>query len=213
MNVKRWVQFFLFCAAVLSSVIAYGHLPLRVASHWNAAGVVNGTMDRFWGVALVPLLMLAFMALFEILPRLDPMPDHRKEVQDNLGCFAVILMAFFAYVHWLTLAWNLGYRFDMSRMIVIAASLLFFAIGTILPGMKRNWFVGIRTPWTYSDERVWDMTHRVGGVAYQIIGTISFLTCLFAPAFAFYVFLTGVFLATGYVIVYSYWTYRTLHKK
>ncbi len=51
-----------------------------------------------------------------------------------------------------------------------------------MPKMRRNWLMGIRTPWTLSDERVWDKTHRFAGPLFMLGGLITLGGALFAPA-------------------------------
>ena len=38
---------------------------------------------------------------------------------------------------------------------------MFAALGNVLGKVKRNFYVGIRTPWTIASERVWISTHRL----------------------------------------------------
>ncbi|MEM1515464.1 MAG: SdpI family protein [Candidatus Bathyarchaeia archaeon] len=43
-------------------------------------------------------------------------------------------------------------------------------IGILCEDSKRNWFIGIRTPWTLSSDRVWEKTHRLGGKLFKTAG-------------------------------------------
>ena len=80
------------------------------------------------------------------------------------------------YIYVLTLRWNLGYTgFNMSKAMLPAMGMLFFFIGYLMRKAKRNFFIGIRTPWTLSSDRVWDETHRVGSVLFMIAGVLAFL--------------------------------------
>ena len=77
--------------------------------------------------------------------------------------FIVFMTLFLMYVQGLTLAWNLGFtHFKMSKSLLPAVGLLFIMIGFMIRKAKRNFFIGIRTPWTLSSDKVWDETHRVG---------------------------------------------------
>lgn len=53
--------------------------------------------------------------------------------------------------------------FDPIRPAAVAAGALLVAVGNYLGKARRNTLIGIRTPWTLSDARVWDKTHRLGG--------------------------------------------------
>jgi uncharacterized membrane protein len=76
---------------------------------------------------------------------------------------------------------------------------------------QSNWFIGIRTPWTLSDNRVWEQTHQIGGFAFKICGAISLVGLIF-PRIAIW-FLLIPLLGTAFgLILYSYLYYRSLHK-
>ena len=50
---------------------------------------------------------------------------------------------------------------------------LIFA-GLMMRVAKRNFFIGIRTPWTLSSDRVWNQTHKVGGVLFIACGVMLY---------------------------------------
>jgi uncharacterized membrane protein len=47
--------------------------------------------------------------------------------------------------------------------VLPAVGLLLTVIGNYLGKVQRNFFLGIRTPWTLADDEVWLRTHRLGG--------------------------------------------------
>lgn len=51
----------------------------------------------------------------------------------------------------------------------------------MLPNIKQNRFAGIRTPWTLSDERNWELTHRFGGWSAKVGGLVAALSALVLP--------------------------------
>jgi uncharacterized membrane protein len=194
---------------IIVSAIVYPMLPNTIASHWGLDGTANGYMTRFWGLAIVPIMMLVFIGLFAAIPYLDPKRQNILEMREKINTFGVVILLFFLYIHILTIAWNIGYRFDMGRMIVPGIALLFYAIGKLIETAKQNWFIGIRTPWTLSNERVWTETHRVGGKAFQIAAILT-LGGLLLPQFAIIFILVPILAASFYPIIYSYVLYRKL---
>jgi len=97
----------------------------------------------------------------------------------------------------------------MGTMVIFATGLLFLYLGTILDKLKRNWFIGIRTPWTLSSEKVWEKTHRIGGILFKISGLII-LAGMFAPEHLLLFVLIPVFATVVFLIIYSYLEYRKL---
>jgi uncharacterized membrane protein len=204
------ISLVLILIAVAVSAAVYNRLPERVASHWGADDQVNGTMSRFWGVFIMPLIALAILVLFLVLPAVDPLKANIATFRSMFNGFIVAMMVFLLYLHLLTIAWNLGYQgFRMSSMLLPALGLLFILIGVMLRQAKRNFFIGIRTPWTLSSDRVWDQTHRVGALLFIACGVLAFFGAFVPGPTAFLMVIAPILAVTLFLLVYSYWLYRT----
>ena len=182
-------------------------MPDRIASHWNERGQVDGYMAKPWGLFSLPLVSVGLLALFLVIPRIDPLKVNIEKFRDHYDRFIVLLIAFLLYVHILILAWNLGLRFNLLQFLIPAFTFLFYYAGVLVENAKRNWFVGIRTPWTLSDERVWDKTHRIGGRLFKIVG-ITALLGIFYTDYAIFFLIIPVLGVTIFLIVYSYLEYQ-----
>lgn len=178
-------------------------MPELMASHWNTAGEVDGYMSRFWGVFLMPIISLAVFGLMIFLPRIDPLKQNVDKFKGYYDGFILTLFLFLFYIYGLTLAWNLGYRFPMGAILLPAFACLFFYIGVMLAKSKRNWFIGIKTPWTLSSEEVWDKTHRLGATLFKLAGVLA-LIGLLLPDYAFWFILVPILLFTLVLFAYSY---------
>jgi uncharacterized membrane protein len=194
------------------SAFFYSYLPERVASHWDSQGQVNGYMPRFWGAFLVPIISLGLALLFILIPKIDPLKSNIEKFRNYFDWFIVIFLLFMLYVHMLTILWNLGARFNMLQLMIPAMGLLFFYMGLLLQKAKRNWFIGIRTPWTLSSDNVWDKTHRLGAKLYMLAGIIALLGVLL-PKIAIWLVIVPVITASIYTIAYSYFEYKKEKRK
>ena len=113
--------------------------------------------------------------------------------------------AFLAFVHLLVLWAALTDGTLSARAMYASMGALFVAIGSALPGLKSNYFAGIRTPWTLQSERVWDRTHRVAGRAFAATGVVVVLAGLLLPsAWALSLSLVALVVGTTVPIVLSY---------
>ena len=88
---------------------------------------------------------------------------------------------------------------------------LFFSIGIVIGKAKRNWFIGIRTPWTLSSEAVWDKTHRLGGKVFMVSGLVSLLGFFFEGYVALLLILAPIMIGSIFLVVYSYFEYQKLN--
>jgi len=187
----------------LVAVVLYPSMPDPMPSHWNAAGEINGYMSKFWGVFLMPLVSLGMLLLFLAIPRIDPLKANIAQFIEAYNLMMVLLIVYMLYVYALTLIAALGYQFNMTDMLLPAMGLLFIVIGFLIGKAKRNFFVGIRTPWTLMSDTVWAKTHQLGKWMFVGAGTVTII-CTFLNESAFGVMMIALLAAAFVPIVYSY---------
>jgi len=195
----------------LIGIYSYGHFPDKIASHWNSSGLVDGFMSKFWGIFLIPLLSIALFLLFIYLPKLDPLKKNYKSFSNYYDSFILVMIVFLFYAYLLTILWNFGFSFNMSLALIPALGFLFFYIGIILKKLKRNWFIGIKTPWTVSSDKVWEKTHKLGSTLFKISGIITIIGVFF-PGYIIWFTLVPVILSSIWLIIYSYLEYKKIKK-
>jgi uncharacterized membrane protein len=199
----------------LSFIIAflvYPYMPNKMISHWNSLGEADGYSGKFIGLFLIPIISLGLLLLFSFLPRIDPLKKNYKKFMHEYNCFVLLFVFYLFYLYVLTLVINYGFKLDMNTFFIPALAFLFYYIGVILGKAKRNWFVGIRTPWTMSSDYVWDKTHKLGSKLFKISGVIS-LIGLFFRNFSYFFVLVPVILFSIYLVIYSYLIFRKTKKK
>jgi len=196
-------------AAAAAGLILWNQLPGQMASHWNINDEVDGYMPKVWGVFMMPLVTLGMFALFLGLPAIDPLKANIAKFRGTFNLFIVLIVAFMLYIHGLTLAWSLGYtNFTMSTAMLPAVGLLFIFIGSLLRKAKRNFFIGIRTPWTLSSDTVWDKTHRLGAILFMASGVLAVIGGFFGGMVAFWMLFVPLIGSTLFLLVYSYVLYQ-----
>ncbi|MFA6097673.1 MAG: SdpI family protein [Candidatus Paceibacterota bacterium] len=197
---------------VLSGILLYPSLPEKMASHWNLRGEADGYMPKIYGVFLMPVFYLFLLALLIALPRIDPLKENIGKFRKYYNGLMIMLFLFFFYIHALTIAWNLGMRFDMTRMIIPAFSILFFYLGIVMERSERNWFIGFRTPWTLTSDEVWKKTHELGGKLFRLIGMVAFLGIFIGSSAMIFAIILAV-ISSLYLFIYSYLEYRKIDKR
>ncbi len=195
---------------VLTAVItlaAYPQMPDPVPSHWNAAGEVDGELPKFWGLVVVPALMAGITALLAVLPRIDPLRKNYLKFQSWYEGFILALAVFFFGLQLQIILWGMGTQVSPNHTMPVMVGILFICIGFLTEHAEPNWFVGIRTPWTLSSEKVWKKTHERGGTLFKLAGMVSMVGAA-AGIYAWLFIIVPVIAAAFYCVVYSYMEFR-----
>jgi len=199
----------LIALALLAGAVLWNKLPDQMASHWNVNDQVDGYTSKLLGVFLMPLITLGMFALFLVVPNIDPLKANIAKFRESFNLFIVLIVAFMLYIHGLTLAWSLGHQdFKMSGAILPFIGILFIAIGFMLRKAKRNFFIGIRTPWTLSSDNVWDKTHQLGSILFMVSGAFAIIGGVFGGMAAFWLMFVSLIGSSLFLVVYSYLLYR-----
>jgi len=194
-------------AMFVAGLLAWPHLPEIMAIHWNASNVADGTVHKFLGVFSAPVIATALAALLFWLPSADPLRRSFKAFRREYDGLILLLLGFFLLMQAMVLAWNLGARFEFSRILAPGVGLLCYYLGSIMPRMERNHFMGIRTPWTLSSDRVWRATHRHAGYLFRISGVLASFGAVFHD-YAFALILGPIVLTALWATIHSYLVYR-----
>ena len=169
----EWFALLVVLAGFVLSFCVYPLMPARIVTHWGAGGVPDGYLAKFWGLLFLPLLSLLLWVALLIIPRVDPLRAGINSFRRFFDRFLVFFFLFLFYLHSLTIVWNSGYEFNMVTYLIPGLAILFWQVGTLLGHAERNWSIGIRTPWTLSNEDVWRRTHRLGARLFHWSALIS----------------------------------------
>jgi len=201
---RKWIPLLIVAVAVIASAIVYPRLPEMMPTHWRGTDPrPDGWSSRAFGAWLTPVLLLGMWALLRILPAIDPRRSNYAKFGDAFEGIIVSIMLFMLVMHIVILRAALGYPVAMERVVPVGIGVLFVAIGNLLPRARPNWFVGIRTPWTLSSDRVWEKTHRFGGRVFVVSGIVLVLATLTVPQWTHTLPVVAVLCAST-VVAYSY---------
>lgn len=201
---RKWIPLLIIAAAVIASAVVYPRLPLTIPTHWDMLGRPNGWSSRLWGAWVMPIFLVVLWAFMRVLPRIDPRGSNYAKFGGAYEGIIVSIMLFMLGMHIIILRAALGYPVAMERVLPIGLGVLFIAIGNLLPRARPNWFIGIRTPWTLSSDRVWEKTHRFGGHVFVGAGILMVLSALVTAPWAPVALFTIIVLCTASVLIYSY---------
>ena len=210
MKITRLNWLTLLVALAMFGVAAwyYPALPDPVPTHWNAAGEVDGWTPKPWGVWLFPMITLGIMAILMLLPVVSPKGFRLDSARRAYDIVIFIIAGFMVAVQVYSYRSALTGGSELVRVVPVLVGVLFTALGNYLAKFPKNFFVGIRTPWTLANDVVWARTHRLAGWLFTAAGLVIVIGAFFSSPPG--LMISAIMVAALVPVVYSLILYRKL---
>jgi len=210
MSKTRIVMWIFAIAPLILVAFMYNRLPDQIPTNWGFNGEISyGSKTTLWWLSgMSPILAVMFM----FLPRIDPRKKNYEKFRGLYDGFALFMMVFMLGFVALIISESLNPgKISVELVIVAACGLLFVFIGNMMPKVKSNFFVGIKTPWALSNTEVWNKTHRLGGYLFFFGGLLTIVMAFFLREYALFITLM-VIVAVMVIVpaVMSYVWYKKL---
>ncbi|MBI3033234.1 SdpI family protein [Candidatus Woesearchaeota archaeon] len=207
MKLQNWCILIIFLILFGISFYFYQKMPAQVPIDWDENGTIQDYGSKTFWIFFIPELSVFLFLLLYYLPRYDPIHKNFEGFRNAYDWLIVSFLVFFSYVHTLLLLAMINVKLDFSLFFMFGIGILFFAIGSVMKYFKRNYFAGIRTPWTLESDVVWEKTHMLGGTLFKISGIITLVSSFFSP-YGIWVVLATAIGSTIVLIWYSYYIYK-----
>ena len=205
---RKWYPAVLVAATFVGSLFIYPRLPDRVPTHWDIHDRVNGYGPRWMAAFLIPTMLLALWGLMRFLPRIDPRRENYAKMQGTYDLVVNVTLTLVAVLHFVILGAVMGAPISIPRVVPAIVGVALVVVGSVLPRARPNWWFGIRTPWTLSNDRVWERTHHVGGYVMVAIGLLAMLASILGVTVASAaVGIVAAALGLG-LVAYSYFAWK-----
>lgn len=203
-------------AAVIGMLIlsawAWPQIPdgAQVPIHWGIDGTPDGYGPKWVGLLGIPILTALVVALLLVIPRFEPRRANLERSATAYVAVGIAITLFVTALHVAAVLAALGEDVNLGMVASIGIGLAFVVMGNYLGKTRSNWFFGIRTPWTLSSDLSWTRTHRLGGIAFVVVGLLVIVTALVAgPSVAIWVLLGGMAASIVGLLPYSYLVWRS----
>jgi uncharacterized membrane protein len=205
-------QFIVTLLPVIYLLSIWNTLPESVPLHYNSALVADryGSKGQMAGVLLFLSVVSVLCSVLVLnINRIDPKQRNRPLSSSNfriswaLTIFMTLISAWIVY--YTSNYPNKGNsNFSLKHLVALVA-LLYVAMGNYMNNIKPNFFIGIRTPWTLSDDDIWRKTHRLGSRVWFYGGCLMFALAILLPVrYANYIMIAGTLVLAIIPIAYSY---------
>ena len=150
--------------------------------------------------------MFGLAAVFAVLPIISPRKFEIAPFARTYGIIVLATLAFLLVVGTVALLAGAGHHVSVQLVAPVVVGALLMVIGNFMGKVRKNFFVGIRTPWTLTSDVVWERTHRLAGWLFVLAGLAWIVGGL---AHVSPTVLGAIALAAGFTpAIYSYFLYR-----
>jgi uncharacterized membrane protein len=209
------IAMLLVAGSAVAAASMYPGLPDRIPNHWNFRGEVDGYGGK-WTLFLFPSIMAGMLVLFYFLPALSPKHFEVDTFRSTYLYIMVLVTGLFCYMQGVMLyvihqTVAKEPTIDLGRGFIGGMFLFFGLLGNVLGKVRKNFYIGVRVPWTLASDRVWNDTHRLAAWVFVAAGVIGFLMIILGsplmPALA-------VLIASALIpVVYSFVHYKSLERR
>jgi uncharacterized membrane protein len=212
-SLRKWYPILLAAVGVLMSLAVYARLPESIAVHWDLDGNPNGWMPRPIGAFFAPAFLLVLWGLLRLAPHIDPRAENYRRFGRAYETMVAAALLLVLATHVIMLAIALGHQVPVGKVVPALVGALFVVTGNVMPRLRANWWMGIRTPWTLSSDRVWTRTHRLAGYSMTAGGLVMIVSSLTLPAALGAPIVVGTAVASVLApALYSYLTWKREQK-
>lgn len=208
MNGADIVSLILVAAMLAVTGWLYPALPDPVPTHWNLVGEADGFTPKPWGALIHPFMLLGIWALFKLIPVISPRGFRLDEFMGTVRVIQLVMLGVMSVIGMVSLLAAIGWNVRIQWVVPLCVAVLFIVLGNYLGKVRRNFFIGVRTPWTLANEEVWNRTHRLAGWLFVLSGLLVIAaTTAGWPA---WLGITALVSAGLVPVVYSFWLYHRL---
>jgi uncharacterized membrane protein len=201
----------LIAAMLAAGIWVLAGLPAgaRLATHFDIEGRPNGYGPAWFALLALPVVASMVWGFRVLLPRIDPRGEKLAVSGRAFDTICLATTAVLAAGQALIVCAARGLGVSMAHLLLPSLGVFLIVVGNVLGKLRWNYTVGIRTPWTLADERIWDRTHRFGGWVFVAGGAALILARFLAPPAAMQPVVLGVIAAvTALPVARSYLLWR-----
>ncbi len=202
------LSYLIIALLIVAAAVLYPGLPDPMPSHWNTAGEVDSWMPKFWNVLLLVSMPVFMVLLMKFIQVVSPKGFRTEQFSDVINVLQLVFVAFSAGIATTVFLFAKGVSVDMTVTVMSFVGALFIVLGNYMGKFRKNFFLGIRTPWTLASDEVWAKTHRFGGWLF-VLGGVGIIIMGFAGVNQ--LVLTSILIFVAIVpLVYSFLLYKKI---
>ena len=171
------------CLAIMIAVaiLLYPSLPETLPTQYGIDGIGRNQLPKIFVILIMPLAYAASIVAINVMIHFSPdkfsMPNSKRAM--DIIVFGVGLLLLAAHVGIMRGAEDPQI---FQQYFSIGLALFLLITGNVLGKTERNFFIGIRLPWTIASMENWRATHRFAGRLMVGSGLLLLVTSYLIPS-------------------------------
>ncbi|HHX77765.1 MAG TPA: DUF1648 domain-containing protein [Firmicutes bacterium] len=212
MNIKKIVYNILMFSPLVITLAALPFLPDKIPAHYG----FDFRVTR-WGSKYETLIFPAVtvtMGFFMLAMAKIAAPKDAQGKNNESGIVITgiamltlfnVMTGYFLYAAYKEVENLSSISLDFNRILFILFGIFLIVVGNLMPRLRKNLIIGLRTTWSLKNDITWEKSQRFGGISLIIAGAVMILICLFTGGWQCFAWSMGLLLVTVIIdIVYTY---------
>ena len=213
MKTKKTVYFILMYLPLVVVLIALQYLPDKIPAHYGIDNQVTRWGSRYEALLfhIVTILMGYFLlAMSRLAAKQEEHGENNKKIIIVTGILVLIvfnvLNGYSLYTYFNKVENLSSIPLDINQLVFCIVGVLMIVTGNIMPKLRMNSIIGLRTHWSMKNEVTWKKCQRIGGISFIVGGIIITGICIVLKGTSCLVSVLGIWVML--IVIDIFFTYR-----
>jgi len=213
MKTKKTIYFILMYLPLVLVLAALPYLPDKIPAHYGFDNQVTRWGSKYESLLypIATVLMGYFLlAMSRLAAKQEEHGENNKKIVIVTGILVMMLFnvlnAYSLYTDFNKVENLSSIPLDINQFIFGIVGVLMIVTGNIMPKLRMNSIVGLRTHWSMKNEATWKKCQRMGGISFIIGGIIIIGVCISLKGVACLVSVLGILVLL--IVIDIFFTYK-----
>lgn len=193
------------------------YLPDVIPAHYGTDHQVTRWGSKY-ETLILPVIVVFFgifmLGMAKLASKQEGNGKSNEKVCLVTGIFSLLLFnamtIYFLYTSFNKVENLSSVTWDINRVVFGLLGVFMIVIGNIMPKLRKNSIIGLRTSWSMKNEITWKKSQRFGGISFVIGGIVTVFISLLTKGTACLICAIGI----GIIILFAdiCYTYRISKK-
>lgn len=217
MKTKKAIYYFFMYLPFMVALALLQYLPDKIPAHYGFDHQVTRWGSKYEALLLPIATLLMGYFLLAMAKLAAKQEKHGKNNEKTILIGGILVLILFNALSGYSLytAFNkvenlLSVPLDINQLIFSITGVLMIIVGNIMPKLRMNSIVGLRTHWSMKNEVVWKKCQRMGGISFIVGGIIIIGVCLALKGTPCLLSVLGILMIL--IVIDVFFTYRIAKK-